>query len=191
MQHRTSSRTKAVVGGLLAAGLALTAAVAMAAKGPNGGAYGYGGYGRANGHRLHCPSYNGMYHSKGRATCHMAPRRAGAATGEVSSPPDGSSVQSQASQSGPQAASVPNPRSNNPAGNNSVVRGQPGHPGQPGQTGQTGRPGQTGQPGHPPAHARHSGDLDADTGDVVDDTADDAAGRRGGNRQKAPKPQHP
>ncbi len=78
-----SSRMKAVVGGLLAAGVILTGGLAMAAKAPKGGDYGYG---RAYGHRLHCPSYTGMYHSKGRAMCHTAPRRGGVNGAEVPPP---------------------------------------------------------------------------------------------------------
>src|SRR4051812_37277625 len=69
----------AIVG---AAGLTTAVAVAQGGSGPEGSyadyGYGYGGdyggVGAARGHPLHCPSYNGMYHSKGHAQCHYAPR---------------------------------------------------------------------------------------------------------------------
>src|SRR4051794_9002168 len=83
MHMQLNTKLARVAAGAAIVGAAgLTTAVAVAdGSGPttNYGDYGYDyGYGtqggRALGHRLHCPSYEGMYHSKGHAQCHYAPR---------------------------------------------------------------------------------------------------------------------
>src|SRR5947209_3057894 len=77
---------RVAAGAAIVGAAGLTTAVAVAdGSGPTTAKYGdysydYGsGYGtqagRAEGHRLHCPSYEGMYHSQGHARCHYAPRR--------------------------------------------------------------------------------------------------------------------
>src|SRR5213595_685627 len=74
---------RVAAGAAIVGAAGLTTAVAVAdGGGPEAGKYGDYGYdygygtqgGRAQGHRLHCPSYEGMYHSMGHAQCHYAPR---------------------------------------------------------------------------------------------------------------------
>jgi hypothetical protein len=172
-EHRTdeqgASRTRTVIGGLLAAGLALTATVALAARGPDGGDYGVGGYGadaghgKKKGHRLHCPSYTGMYHSKGRATCHMAPRRAGVGAGEGTSQEE-----------------LPSPTSS-PSRVQSQSHGSPSAGSQ--SNGRRGGPGPAGQPATPNANGGRHGD-DADTSGDLTSQREEPRRDKGNNGQK-------
>lgn len=98
MGFRNAKLARIAAGAAIVSTAGLTTAVAVAHNSPSGSygsddageytktgygvsgehTYGFesddGGEGQARGHRLHCPSYNGIVHSKGHAQCHMAPR---------------------------------------------------------------------------------------------------------------------
>lgn len=74
MALRNAKLARLAAGAAIIGTAGLTTAVAVADNSPSG-SYGSAdsGYGHAEGHRLHCPSYEGMVHSKGHAKCHYAP----------------------------------------------------------------------------------------------------------------------
>ncbi|HSH58335.1 MAG TPA: hypothetical protein VK988_01595 [Acidimicrobiales bacterium] len=185
-QQEGSSRMKAVVGGLLAVGVVLTGGLAMAAKAPNGGGYGYG---RAYGHRLHCPSYNGISNSRGRAMCHTAPRRGGVKGAEV--PPPDRSREDGDGRGGPQQ---PNGRSqsNGASQGNNARANRAGSNARANSAGSNARANNAGNNGAPPAaqanqprsevRAEQRPPADEGTVDSVDDNnADEVHGRRNQN----------